>query len=68
MLAGFSLSTRRACHSHHDADAVQGLISFWQDAAMPDKPNRETAQRIQHKIREMEYFVFLATRNSVASR
>jgi hypothetical protein len=67
------------CHSHHDADAVQGLISFfgdngwlvyvdWQDAAMPEKPNRETAQRIQHKIRELEYFIFLATRNSVASR
>jgi len=67
------------CHSHHDADAVQGLMAMfseegwrvyvdWQDAAMPEKPTRETAQRIQQKIRDLYYFIFLATRNSVASR
>jgi len=35
---------------------------------MPDSPNRETAQRIQQKIIELYYFVFLATPNSMASR
>jgi hypothetical protein len=73
------LQTVFLCHSHHDADAVQGLMAMfieegwrvyvdWQDAAMPEKPTRETAQRIQQKIRELNYFIFLATRNSVASR
>ena len=73
------LQTVFLCHSHHDADAAQGLMAMfseegwhvyvdWQDAAMPEKPTRETAQRIQQKIRELYYFIFLATRNSVASR
>ena len=35
---------------------------------MPDKPNRETATKIQQKIKELHYFLFLATANSVASR
>lgn len=76
-----SLGLRSAflCHSHVDAKEVQGLMTLfhedgwrvyvdWQDAAMPETPTRETAQRIQRKIREMDYFLFLATGNSVASR
>src|SRR5579864_2932935 len=76
-----SLGLRSAflCHSHDDAKNVQGLLTLfhddgwrvyvdWQDAAMPEKPTRETAQRIQRKIQEMDYFLFLATENSVASR
>lgn len=35
---------------------------------MPERPNKETAQRIQGKIREIDYFLFLATENSGASR
>lgn len=67
------------CHSHDDAKNVQGLLALfqengwrvyvdWQDAGMPETPTKETAQRIQRKIREMDYFLFLATENSVASR
>ena len=76
-----SLGLRSAflCHSHHDAKNVPGLLTLfhddgwrvyvdWQDAAMPEKPNKETARRIQGKIREMDFFIFLATENSVASR
>jgi len=40
----------------------------WQDAEMPETPNRETAQRIQQKIVDLEYFLFLATSNSMSSR
>ena len=76
-----SLGHRSAflCHSHHDAKDVQGLLTLfqengwnvyvdWKDSAMPETPTKETAQQIQRKIREMDYFLFLATPNSVASR
>ncbi len=73
------LRTAFLCHSHNDADQVEGLLTLfaeggwrvyvdWRDAAMPEKPNRETAERIQRKIRDLDYFLFLATPNSVASR
>jgi hypothetical protein len=35
---------------------------------MPEKPTRETAQQIQNKIRSTDYFLFLATPNSMGSR
>jgi hypothetical protein len=35
---------------------------------MSETPNRETAKRIKQKISDMEYFLFLATRQSMASR
>lgn len=76
-----SLGLRSAflCHSHHDAKNVEGLLTLfqengwqvyvdWRDAAMPETPTKETAQQIQRKIREMDYFLFLATESSVASR
>lgn len=67
------------CHSHHDANLVVGLERLltdagwrvyvdWQDAEMPEVPNRETAKRIQEKIVTLDYFLFLATTNSMASR
>jgi len=67
------------CHSHDDVDLVKGLVTLfdesdwrvyidWEDATMPEEPTRETAQRIQAKIRELNYFIFLATPNSVKSR
>ncbi|MBC8555402.1 MAG: toll/interleukin-1 receptor domain-containing protein [Candidatus Brocadiales bacterium] len=67
------------CHSHADEDLVKGLQVLlkengwnlyidWQDNKMPDKPSRETAQRIQKKIRELEWFLFLATPNSTVSK
>lgn len=67
------------CHSHHDADLAKGLVQLlsdagwlvyidWQDAEMPDTPNQETAQRIKQKIISLEYFLFLATPKSMASR
>ena len=66
-------------HSHKDAPLAKGVQGFlqangweiyidWQDTSMPDKPNRETAERIQQKIRSLELFLFLATSNSMSSR
>lgn len=66
-------------HSHKNADLAKGVQSFlqaegwevyidWEDTAMPESPNRETAQRIQAKIRDLNWFLFLATRNSMESR
>jgi len=67
------------CHSHKDArlaKAVQAFMSEqgwevyidWDDPAMPDKPNRETASKIQGRIRSLDWFLFLATQNSMSSR
>lgn len=73
------VKTAFLCHSHNDANLAKGLVHMltdagwrvyidWQDAAMPETPNRETAQRIKQKIVDLDYFLFLATPNSVASR
>lgn len=46
------------CHSHDDATLIEGLMALfyedgwrvyvdWQDAAMPERPTRETAGRIR---------------------
>lgn len=76
-----SLGVRTAflCHSHDDASMVRGFLNLiqedgwrvyvdWQDPAMSEKPTRETAEKIKLTIRVMDYFLFLATPNSVASR
>jgi hypothetical protein len=66
-------------HSHSDGYIVQGLAALlseagwrayidWQDAEMPERPDGETAARIEEKIRDLDYFLFLATPNSMASR
>ena len=67
------------CHSHSDAQYVKGFIQLlkeenidvyvdWQDSSMPQITNRDTASKIQQKIKESDYFFFLATPNSVKSR
>ncbi|MES5482116.1 toll/interleukin-1 receptor domain-containing protein [Bradyrhizobium sp. INPA03-11B] len=66
-------------HSHKDAELARGLQNYlqtqgwdiyidWEDTAMPETPNRTTASKIQEKIRDLDLFLFLATRNSTASR
>ena len=66
-------------HSHKDehlALALQGflfdhgvnLYIDWQDASMPEKPNAETADKIRKRIRQCNYFFYLATANSKTSR
>ena len=73
------LKTAFLCHSHNDQDLVSAMQDFlwrngwkiyvdWQDTTMPDQPNRETAEKIQGKIRDNDWFLFLATANSMASR
>jgi hypothetical protein len=67
------------CHSHRDANLAEGLQALlaeqgvelyidWKDASMPPDPNRETASRIQHRIKVCDWFLFLATANSMTSR
>lgn len=66
-------------HSHYDADLAKGVQGFlqaqgwdvyidWEDTAMPEKPDRRTAERIQQRIVELDWFFFLATENSMRSR
>jgi hypothetical protein len=66
-------------HSHKDAYLAKGVQGFlrargwdvyidWEDVAMPDVPNRATAERIQRRIQQLELFLFLATANSMSSR
>jgi hypothetical protein len=73
------LQTAFLCHSHQDELLVKGFITLleeagwhvyvdWADSAMPETPTRETANRIKQKIVDMNYFLFLATPNSVSSR
>lgn len=77
-----SVSTRQTaflCHSHTYRDMVAGLQATlkqqgwniyidWQDSTMPSSPNRQTAERIKQKIVSSNWFFFLATQNSCASR
>jgi hypothetical protein len=67
------------CHSHKDLDLVRGLQVLlvengfevyidWQDTDMPAEPDRDTAERIKTRIKSLDWFLFLATANSVASR
>jgi hypothetical protein len=73
------LKTAFICHSHQDRDLVLGLVAVlhragwvvyvdWLDATLPDRPNRETARRIKDRIRDANYFLFLATAASCTSR
>lgn len=38
------------------------------DHTMPETPNKETAQKIQTRIKQADVFLFLATANAKASR
>jgi hypothetical protein len=73
------LQTAFLSHSHKDADLAKGVQGFlkshgwdvyidWEDTAMPAVPDRTTANRIRTKIVELDWFLFLATDNSMASR
>ena len=73
------LTTAFLCHSHHDRQLAEGLVTLlgekglqlyvdWADAEMPERPNGETAGKIRNKIKELDLFLFLATANSAASR
>jgi hypothetical protein len=72
-------ATAFLCHSHKDRDLAEGLQVLlleagldlyidWQDPSMPDKPTRETAQRLQRRIITSDWFLFLATANSMSSK
>lgn len=74
-----SLATAFLCHSHKDASLVKGITNLledsgwdvyidWEDSSMPETPNRQTALNIQNKIKDLKYFLFLATENSMSSR
>ncbi|MGC9206479.1 toll/interleukin-1 receptor domain-containing protein [Acidithiobacillus sp.] len=74
-----NLATAFLCHSHEDADLAKGVVNLlaneswgvyvdWEDSSMPATPDRQTAQRIQQKIIDLKYFIFLASPNSVRSR
>lgn len=67
------------CHSSRDDTLAEGLQALlaeqgvelyidWECASMPPEPNRETAARIQHRIKMCDWFLFLATANSMGSR
>ena len=73
------VKTAFLCHSHKDRSLVTGISNLlikagwriyidWLDGSMPNKPNRDTANKLKKRIREMDYFLFLATSNSVNSR
>jgi TIR domain len=74
-----SLRTAFLCHSSKDNDLAKGLVNLLQEAAwnvyvdyedvsMPKKPDMTTADKIKKKIESMDFFLFLATPNSIASR
>jgi hypothetical protein len=67
------------CHSHKDRDLAEKLQEYfhlkgwnvyidWKDTSMPTTPNRETADKIQQRMRQCDWFLFLATANSMSSR
>jgi hypothetical protein len=66
-------------HSHNDEEIAVGFQNIlaqsgvfvyidWQDSTLPDKPNRETAERIKEKIRNLDLFILLATNNALSSK
>lgn len=67
------------CHSHVDLELAEGLQAKlreqgfdlyidWQDSTMPATPNAETATKLRTRIITCDWFLFLATANSMASR
>lgn len=73
------LETAFLCHSHKDHELAIGLQVLmkengwdiyidWQDGDLPSSPDRVTAEKIQNKIKQTTWFLFLATPNSVSSR
>lgn len=73
------LQTAFLSHSHQDILLVQGIVTLlaetgwrvyvdWADASMAETPTCETATHIKQKIADLNYFLFLATPNSMGSR
>ena len=73
------IQTAFLSHSHKDAELAKGVQGFlkrhgwdvyidWEDATMPDNPNRETAKKLQKRIQDCDWFLYLATANSSESR
>jgi len=67
------------CHSHRDRDLAKRVQAFladkgfrlyidWEDPEMPAVPDRSTAERIQKRIKDLDWFLYLATSNSSTSR
>lgn len=67
------------CHSHKDQRLVAGFLRKldddgwnayvdWKDGTLPENPSAVTASKIKTKIAELDFFFFLATPNSMASR
>jgi hypothetical protein len=67
------------CHSHEDKELAKGLQVLlkengwdiyidWLDNDLPSSPEKETAEKIKSKINQTDWFLFLATSNSTASR
>lgn len=67
------------CHSHKDRDLAIGLKVLlkehgwdlyidWMDDELPTAPTTVTANKLKQKIGELNWFLFLATANSIKSR
>lgn len=66
-------------HSHKDREHALGLKHFfanegidlyidWQDSSMPRITNHETAIKIKDRIKELNFFMMLATENAINSK
>lgn len=77
--AAMHKQTAFLCHSHNDQELAKGLQVLlkengwdvyidWQDNDLPVSPDKETAKKIQNKINQTDWFLFLATSNSTNSR
>ena len=79
LAASHGQKTAFLCHSHKDRVLAEGLQVWlreqgmdlyidWQDATMPERPSKETGDRLRHRIVQTDWFLFLATANSMSSR
>lgn len=66
-------------HSYKDRELAKRVQSYlqskgwqiyvdWQDTSMPAKPNRATADKIKRRIKQLHWFLYLATANSSNSK
>lgn len=73
------MRTAFLCHSHKDRDLVDGVRQWlyvkgwevyidWLDPELPITPDASTADKIRTAISQRDWFLFLATPNSMTSR
>jgi len=66
-------------HKHSDVEILKSFIFLlrkkginvyidWMDYDMPKTTDGSTAERIKHKIKEMDKFILLATEDAIASK